>query len=342
MTIYFYEPPPVQRVGGLDAAIASLERYLISQEVGVVRGHDAFASKTNVVHFHGLWQPAFLGVSRRCRAAGIPYIVSPHGMLEPWAWNQKRWKKWPYFFLFERGHLRRASSLLATSELEAGNLHRFFPRVPCAAIPLGLPEERHPDYERARKRLGWRSEEKILVFLSRIHPKKGLELLLQALAGIQRGSLRAARLVIIGEGEPAYVNALRDRIAASNGVLPRVDWLGPVWSEEKWLYLQGADLFCLPSFSENFGLAVLESLQVGTRVLTTNSGPWEFLRGWKAGFVVEPTALAVQDGLKEFLVSPDWPEAKRARLAAQARERFGWEKLGPEYLKLYRSVLTTR
>src|SRR5437667_3539342 len=143
MTVHFFQPPPAQRTGGLEVAINSLESYLRSAGVPVQSAEDfgpQALSNGAVAHFHGLWQPSFLKNSRLCRAARIPYVVSPHGMLEPWAWRHKRWKKWPYFFLFERRYLAGASRLLATSNLEAANLRQFLPHSECCAIPLGLPE----------------------------------------------------------------------------------------------------------------------------------------------------------------------------------------------------------
>jgi len=282
MTVYFFEPPMPQKVGGLDLAIRTLRSYLIEAGTAIKNETEFQAQGDNspnetVVHFHGLWQPQFLKASRRCRSRNIPYVVSPHGMLEPWAWKHKRWKKWPYFLLFERNHLLRAASLLATSDMEAGNLRRFFPRARCSVIPLGLPDSHLPDHAGARQSLGWQPNEKILLFLSRIHPKKGLDLLLNSLADLDRQSHPGIRLVVVGGGDAVYVSRLRALADERKSKLPRIDWLGEIWGKEKWSYLQGADLFCLTSFSENFGLAVLEALQVGTRVLTTNTVPWQFL-----------------------------------------------------------------
>jgi glycosyltransferase involved in cell wall biosynthesis len=260
-------------------------------------------------------------------------------MLEPWARKHKRWKKWPYFILFERRHLQQAASLLATSELEAGNLRRFFPNTPIAVIALGLPEEQVPDYAGARARLQWNPDEKVLLFLSRIHPKKGLELLLKALSNLPHTDFGKVRLVVVGDGESSYVRIVRALDESLKGSLPRVDWVGPVWGDKKWCYLQGADLFCLPSYSENFGLAILEALQVGTPVLTTNQGPWEFLREWNAGYVVDATAVGVQASLTEFFAAPTWNEQARRDLAEKTRGKFGWETVGPQYLALYRRLI---
>ena len=346
MTVYFYEPPMRQKVGGLDLAVRSLRAYLLDSGVSVKSesdfGSDNGTADNSVIHFHGLWQPQFLKASRRCRARNMPYVVSPHGMLEPWAWKHKLWKKWPYFHLMERPYLQRAASLLATSDMEAGNLRRFFPRSQCSVIPLGLPEARLPGCSAARQRRGWQSNETILLFLSRVHPKKGLEFLLNALADLEPESKRGFRLVVVGGGEAAYLARLRVLAEQRRSQLPPIDWMGEIWGEEKWSYLQGADLFCLPSFSENFGLAVLEALQVGTRVLTTNTVPWQFLTDWKAGFIVEPNADAVRAGLKSFLGSHGWTDDQRAALAGRVREKFGWETVGPAYLRLYQSALECR
>jgi glycosyltransferase involved in cell wall biosynthesis len=346
MTVYFYEPPMRQKVGGLDLAVRSLRSYLLASGVPVKSetdfGSDNGNADGSVIHFHGLWQPQFLKASRRCRIRNIPYVVSPHGMLEPWAWKHKLWKKWPYFLLMERPHMQRAASLLATSDMEAANLRRFFPRSQCSVIPLGLPDARLPGYAAARQRRGWQSNETILLFLSRIHPKKGLEFLLNGLADMDRESRTGVRLVIVGGGEPAYITRLRALAERRASELPPIDWMGEIWGEEKWSYLQGADLFCLPSYSENFGLAVLEALQVGTRVLTTNTVPWQFLSDWKAGFIVEPSADAVRMGLKTFLGCSGWTDQQRTSLANRVRQKFGWETVGPEYLRLYQSAIECR
>src|SRR5258708_4640322 len=130
-----------QKVGGLDLAIRSLRSYLAASCVSVKTDTSFAVNGTNsrdaVVHFHGLWQPKFLKPSQRCRAAKIPYMVSPHGMLEPWAWKHKRWKKWPYFMLFERRFLRRANLLLAAAQPEAEHLRARCPGVRVETLPPG-------------------------------------------------------------------------------------------------------------------------------------------------------------------------------------------------------------
>src|SRR5262249_34793632 len=121
MMLHFYEPPAAQKAGGLEQAIRSLRDDLIARghSVRVNHGIVARGALPDVVHFHGLWQPRFSTISRWCRRNQIPYLVSPHGMLEPWAWQHKQWKKLPYYWFFERRLLGSAQVVLATSEMEA-------------------------------------------------------------------------------------------------------------------------------------------------------------------------------------------------------------------------------
>jgi glycosyltransferase involved in cell wall biosynthesis len=343
MIVHFFEPPPAQATGGLNLAIRSLEQFL-ARAGATVRSNSALeevgkGSGQEVVHFHGLWQPKFVRVSAHCRRARIPYVVSPHGMLEPWAWRHKRWKKWPWFHLAERRHLAGAARLVATSDVEAGNLQRRFKAAKCVALPLGLTAEKGPDYAAARRTLGWGDSEVVLLFLSRVHPKKGLHLLLPALTQLGMDALQNVRIAIVGGGRDEYVSALKSLVQREEARLPRVDWVGEIWGDARWPYFQGADLFCLPSFSENFGLAVLEALQVGTRVLTTDQTPWSAVPSWDAGFVVPPAQAELESALRAFLACPQWPLARRAKLAAEIHDRFSWDTVGPPYVRLYEDVL---
>lgn len=337
MTVHFHTPPAAQRTGGLDAAINALQAALRERGVGVDNSPPALSRGEELVHFHGLWQPAHARLSSQCRKDGLPYVVSPHGMLEPWAWRHKRWKKWPYFHLVEKRHLRGASALLATSEMEAQRLRRILPGVRVETLPLGATGEAMPDYGPAREQLGWRPEERVLLFLSRVHAKKGLDLLLHALA--ERGAPPNCRLVIVGGGEARYVAELQTHASKHAARLPRVDWIGEVWGEERWRYFQGSDLFCLPTHSENFGLAVLEACQVGTPVLTTHATPWAEWLSDGRGEICDPTIRSVKEALERAFAKAPPTNQERTALATWAREKFSWPTLAPYYVAVYQSVL---
>ncbi len=344
MKLLFFEPPPSQRAGGLDRAIRSLEHFLRTSGVTVHcnPSKEMFerADDSKLVHFHGLWQPNFPRVSAKCRRLRIPYVVSPHGMVEPWAWRHKWWKKRIYFQLVERRHVAGAARLVATSETEASNLKQFFPGSRCDVLPLGIAEARGPGYEDARRTLGWKSSELVLLFLSRIHPKKGLDLLIKSLAYLKEVARdRDARLVIVGDGDDSYVGRLRRLAAKKLGTNLPVTWTGGIWDDRKWAYLQGADLMCLPSHSENFGLVILEALQVGTPVLTTDQTPWSALPGLGGGWIVRPDVEPLTEALAEFFKGPRWTTEQRTRLAADVQSQFSWEKVGPAYIRFYEDIL---
>ena len=334
MNVHFFTPPPAQRIGGLDAAIDGLRAALVRAGAQVDDALPDSAEGEHVVHFHGLWQLRYVRLAKRCAALKIPYIVSPHGMLEPWAMQHKRWKKWPYFHLIEKCLLSRAAALLATGCLETERLKKLIPCQRIESLPLGMTGNAKPNYEAARAQLGWPREERVLLFLSRLHVKKGLELLLRALAKVERHE--PTRLVIVGGGDADYVRSVRE--LAAQLALPRVDWIGEVWGEDRWPYFQGADLFCLPTFSENIGLAVLDACQVGTPALTTSTTPWIEHLASDRGYICEPREDSIRETLARIFKEPRWmPEARRA-LADWAWRTFPWDALAPRYLACYRSV----
>ncbi len=338
MNVLFVEPPPVRRVGGIETALAGWSAALRTAGIDAVRRDapsDSDLRAADVIHFHGLWEPDHPRLRRRTSQLGKPWLASPHGMLEPWALRHKRWKKLPWFHLVERPSLRRARRLVATCEAEAAVLAQWFPASQIVWLPLGIQESTTPDAARARAELGWSPAERVVVFLSRLHEKKGLHLLIEAWAQLQPAP--DARLVIVGEGDPAYVDPLRARTRARPDL--RIDWLGARWGDARWAPLQGADLFCLPSFSENFGLVVAESLLVGTPVLTTPFTPWESLRGDLPVSLCEPTVPALVAALRHALAEPPPSADQRLRTHATTRARFGWSALAPRYAALYASIL---
>ena len=336
MNVHFFSPPPEQRIGGLEAAIEGLRAALIRAGATVDDALPSHADGEHVAHFHGLWQPAHVRVAKRCGAMGIPFVVSPHGMLEPWAMRHKAWKKWPYFHLVEKCRLGRADALLATGSLEAERLKQLVPGTRVESLPLGMTGSAKPNYEAARAQLGWSREERVLLVLSRLHVKKGLELLLRALAAVERRE--PTRLVIVGGGDAEYVQSVRALADQLADALPRVDWVGEVWGEERWPYFQGADLFCLPTFSENFGLAVLDACQVGTPVLTTSATPWVEHLADRRGFLCEPREDSVREALARFFNEERKTPETRQTFSDWAWATFHWDALAVRYLACYHSL----
>ena len=339
MKVEFHQPAGSKSQGGLEGAVSLLKLGLEAAGVEVVDGSSAAGDESaDLVHFHGLWQPGWRKRAARCRRAKQPYVISPHGMLEPWALKHKAWKKWPYYHLFEKSLLSGANCLFATGRMEAEHIAKLLPKSRICCIPLGLSSKRTESYLQSRKRLGY-SRGRVLLFLSRIHPKKGLDMLLSALSGIEDPRMKGCRLVVVGGGDAAYLKKLKLFCSANEGRLPDITWKGEIWGEDKWDYMSGADLFCLPSHSENFGMAVLESLQVGTPVLTTNQTPWAEYEGREGCYICAPETVSIREGLLKWLNAGEWTDAQRNELAFDTRSKFDWSYLIPQYLAVYESIV---
>jgi glycosyltransferase involved in cell wall biosynthesis len=334
--LHFHEPPPAQKAGGLEAAMRSLQGALQALGYTVLVNPPSAASRPLAAHFHGLWQPGYPALARTYAAARVPVIASPHGMLEPWAWRHKWWKKFPYWHLIEKRWLSEASVILATAPAEAARLREFLPGARVDILPLGLTGSAQPDYAAARAHLGWAQNETILLFLSRIHEKKGLDLLLAAMTEEPGLAPEHTRLVIVGpEEQPAYAARCRAFAEEHAARLPKIEWHGAVWGDERWAYLQGADLFCLPTHSENFGLVVLEASQVGTPTLTTTETPWAAALAGGRGYIAAPDIASLRTQLAAFFATPRVAARDRATLAAWAVHDYHWSRLGPRYAELY-------
>jgi glycosyltransferase involved in cell wall biosynthesis len=195
-----------------------------------------------------------------------------------------------------------------------------------------------PNYESARVRRDWAPDEDVLVYLSRLTEKKGMHLLLESLAVLPTEQTEGLRLVVVGDGPAEYRGRLHRIEETHTETLPPIDWEGPVWGAEKWTYLQGGDLFCLPTHSENFGLVVLEACQVGTPVLTTTGTPWGLLEDWNSGLIADPNPDALQAALSQYATSFEWSASDRSRLAALTRDRFSLSTVGAQYVGVYEEV----
>jgi len=287
----------------------------------------------DLLHVHALFAfPSTLAMLL-ARSAGVPYVVSTIGQLCSWSLQQSPRRKRLMLALIERANLAGAAALHVTTPAEAQQTAALRLPVPCLEIPLGvlppplLQGPVHAPGEPSR-----------LLFLSRLHPKKQLEQLLQALALLQRRAPQLAwTLQIAGGGEPAYEAELR-RLAAALGLEQRCQWLGFVAGEAKWQLLAQADWFVLPSASENFGIAVIEALAVGTPALITPEVALApALQAGAAGVVcsAEPERLA--DALDQLLTCPDPGLRERARRLAA--EQFSWPPIAERFAAAYRALV---
>ncbi len=287
---------------------------------------DGLVAAADVVHVHGLWRQHSFSACRTAERHGKPYVVSAHGMLEPWALRNKRWKKLLYGALVEKRNLRHASCLRALTRREALDYQAYGMRGPIAIVPNGVdaPPSKSPDpflsaYPALRGR-------RLVLFLGRVHYKKGLDVLCRAWAATPRAP--HDHLVIAGpdfEGTQANLEIGSD-----------VTFTGLLGPELRWSALAAAHVFVLPSYSEGLSMAVLEALAAGVPVIASPACNLPEIRERGCGWVVEPAVQPVARALAEALeITP----AERAHLgsngSALAAESFSWPRVAARVARVY-------
>ena len=281
-----------------------------------------------VLHLHGLWDAGSLFVDRLLADSQMRFVLSPRGMLEPWAINHKRLKKKIFTLLFMRELFARVDLLHATSESEAESLRAYGFRQPIAVIPNGI--EGPPAAEAAFA--GMRAESPRLLYLGRLHVKKGLENLLEAWSMVRPADWS---LAIAGIDEGGYQRRLEAR-AAELGITETVEFIGPVFGAAKWRFLASGHAFVHPSFSENFGIAVAEAMVIGLPVIATEGTPWALLAERQLGWWVQPTPAALAGALREMTSLPrNRLRAMGSEARAYAMAAFAWPAIGRSMADCY-------
>ena len=249
----------------------------------------------DLVHIHGLWDLRLHKVAVACRRAGVKYIIAPRGMLEPWSLQQKWLKKRIARFVYQDRDLRFATALHATAESEAEQFRRLGFKNPVIVSPNGVnvPEKFEPrNTLKTRKRV---------LFVSRMHPKKGVLELVEVWKKISNAEMQRVRdgcgwvcelvYTVSGELEHEYEARVKARVKEL-GLQDQFVFTGALNDDEKWNAYARASLFVLPTYSENFGIVVAEALWAGVPVITTKGTPWHELETCKAGWWIDlpPTA----------------------------------------------------
>jgi glycosyltransferase involved in cell wall biosynthesis len=286
----------------------------------------------SLIHSHGLWLPANYWASRAARCHGIPLVVHPRGMLEPWAMSHKALKKRVAMGLFQHRHLESAALLVATSVDEYLNIRRLGLKRPVAIIPNGVSLEVGNE---GGARLARVRAPRIALFLSRIHPKKGLLNLIAAWGQLKP---RGWRLRIAGPDEGGHLTEVMTA-ARRHGIENVVDYLGEVDGDRKSAIYREADLFVLPTFSENFGVVVAEALAHSVPVLTTRGAPWADLATYRCGWWIDTGVEPLVNGLREATALSD---EEREAMGSRGREyvrRYDWKDIAVQTVSVYRWIL---
>ena len=286
----------------------------------------------DLVHVHGLWNLASWAGARAARAAGVPYAVSPRGMLDSGSLARRRWLKQAAWWAVERGNLERAAFLHATSELEDRGLEALCPSTPRFVLANGVePPPSDPRAPALRERLGIPAGAPILAFLGRLHPQKRLDIVQATFERVRRGAPEA-RLLLAGPLDGHSRAELDAILAGSSG---RARWLGELAEPEKWRLLSEANLLLLCSDSESFGMSVAEALAVGTPAVVSRTCPWPELATHRCGFWVEQAPGALAEAALRVLADPAEARAMGARGRELIRVRHSWPVIGRRMAERY-------
>ncbi len=280
--------------------------------------------KIDLIHIHGMWTPLLAVAALVARKRGIPLIISPHGCLEPWALRYKRRKKLLALKIYQGAVLRSASLYVTTAIQELENVRQLGLRQPVAVIPNGVDIE--PSSSRDTHK-----EIKTILFLSRVNPKKGLLDLVEAWAKVRR---QGWRIVIAGEDEEGY-RAKVEALIRVKGVQSDFEFVGFVEATRKKDCFNSADVFILPTYSENFGIAVAEALASSLPVITTTGAPWQDLIDHRCGWWVEPGVQGVSEALiKAMDCDPEELRSMGLRGRKLVIEKYSWDMIGSTALEV--------
>jgi len=328
--------PRVHKLEGDYGQLAGLNR-------GFTRQVAECLATADVVHMHVPWDFVCCRIAGVANRLGVPYVVALHGMLDDWCMDQHGWKKRLYLSIAGRRLLERAAAVHCTCRIEADQASRWYPRGRTEVLPLIFnpsafkelpgPEIARRAYTSALGEAG----EPVVLFLSRLHPKKRLDILIDAVARLREIG-PSCRLVIAGTGEPDYEQSMRDLVARRD-LADRVEFVGFVTGQEKISLYQACDLFVLPTDQDTWPFALIEPLACGLPLVTTRGVDiWPDLESSGGAVIVETRPADLAETIRRLIEDPD-----KCRDMGRRGRRWVLETLDPDrvmdrYEALYREL----
>lgn len=297
----------------------------------------------DLIETHYLFSYASTCAGAFARWYRVPYIVRTIGQLSGWALAQSRWKKQIYTFLVERHNLNCAAAIHCTSDGEAKDVRHFGIQTPTIALPLGVepPIIDLQAKQKLRDAYGISPQTPIVLFFSRLHYKKRPDLLLLALKKLAQQNYDF-HLILAGTGEREYITYLTN-LVSSLGLLHCTSIPGFVMGQDKALLLAGSDMFVLPSFSENFGVAVAEAMSYGLPVIVTPGvqiAPEICLMA--TGLVVEAKVDALSNAIARLLSCPNFRRQLGDNGKQLAARQYSWNAIASSLISAYTAIIQQR
>lgn len=299
-------------------------------------------AQADVVQLHGVWDPLLWQSAVEARRARVPYIITPHGMLDPWCLQQGRLKKAIALRLTFRKMLQRAACLHLLNDDEARLMSPLGLSTPTRVIPNGVFLEEIEPLPRPGTFFAQHPELNggpFVLFLSRLHYKKGLDYLADAFAAVSQRVPRA-RLVVAGPDGGARAEFV-ERVKEL-GTTDRVHLVGPLWGSAKLAAMVDATCFCLPSRQEGFSMAILEALACGTAVVISDACHFPEVAHARAGAVVALQPQAIAAAISDLLENPQ-RAADAGRNGRQlVQDRYTWRSIADQSLDMYSFAIARR
>ena len=353
----------MQKASGVTVFVENLARELraCGHNVAVMtRDRPCELDGFEMAHIHGLWDPFLHAVARKAHKLGIPIVWSPHGMLQKWALRNKWWKKLAALAVYQWRDLHSAALLHATAQSEVEDIRRLGLRNKVITAPLGVRISDGDVGLCCRSRST--ADVKTLLFVSRVQRKKGLPFLIEAWSLLSQDLRKRWRIRIVGPDQDNHIAELKSKCDClgltysdgANSVInldlrPRsnITFVGPKYDADLAAEYDNADLFVLPTHSENFGSVVIEALAHGVPVITTKQAPWAELEEFKCGWWIDDTVDALVRTLKEALFLHCKTTTSDSDMLAQMGERgrafvekrYTWSAVCDRMVRGYEEVL---
>ena len=295
----------------------------------------------DIVHIHSLYLFHNLVAAHYCRKHGIPYIIRPHGTLDPFLYRRHRLRKRIVELLFENKNIKQAAAIHFTTEDEKKLAEPYIFQRPGIVVPLGLELD---DYENLpapgvfRARYPETQGKKLILFFGRLNFKKGLDILARAFGELARAR-DDVHLVIAGPDNDGFGEQVRAWLNEER-VLERTTFTGMLQGEDKLAVLHDADMFVLPSYSENFGISVIEAMACGLPVIISDKvNLWREVEAGGAGKVVPCRVDRLRKAMLELLENPKATEQMGECGKVLVKEHFQWDTIGKVLEDVYGSIV---